>query len=203
VIFVGQGVSRADLAEDWVLPHEMIHLAMYSLARRYRWLKEGIATYVEPIAEAQVGREKPEEVWAGFVARMGNGLPGWRDRGIDNTPSWGRVYWGGALFCLLADLEIRQRTGNKKSIADAFRAIIQAGGTIENDWSIEELLREGDRGTGLSVLSELHAKWADQPVSVDLPALWRRLGIAPMGDSVRFDDQAELAAIRRAITTAP
>ncbi len=200
VVYVGREVSAAELSEDWVLRHEMFHLGMSSQPRRFRWLKEGSATYVEPIIAARAGVQTPEQVWSSFVAQMADGLPGWRDQGIDNTLTWGRLYWGGALFCLLADVEIRERTQNKKSIDDAFRSIVRAGGSIESHWTLEELLQEGDRGTGLSVLTELHHKWADHPVAVDLPALWQRLGVIREGDSVRFDDRAELAAIRRAIT---
>jgi hypothetical protein len=34
---------------------------------------------------------------------------------------------------------------------------------------------------------------------VDLPALWKELGVARNGETATFDDQAPLAAIRRAI----
>ncbi len=200
VVFVGREISLADLMDDWVLPHEMIHLGMSPLSRRHRWLKEGIATYVGPVVCARAGEETPAQVWRGFFESMKEGLPGWRDKGLDNTPTWGRVYWGGALFCLLADVEIRERTQNRKSLADAFRAIVKAGGNISVEWDILRLLAEGDRGTGVPVLTELYEKMANQPVPVDLPGLWRRLGIAEQGDSVRFDDHAPLAAIRLAIT---
>ena len=203
VVFVGREVAVAELQDDWVLPHEMIHLAMSALPRRHRWLKEGIATYVEPIARARAGELTPEQVWSGFLDSMKNGLPGWRDKGLDNTPSWGRVYWGGALFCMLADVEIRERTQNRKSLDDAFRAIVWAGGNIAVSWDLERLLQEGDRGTGVPVLSELYGRMANQPVPVDLEALWRRLGIVPQGDTVRFDDTAPLAALRRSITARP
>jgi len=33
----------------------------------------------------------------------------------------GPHYWGGALFCLQADLEVRKRTGNAKGLQDALR----------------------------------------------------------------------------------
>jgi hypothetical protein len=41
------------------------------------------------------------------------GEPGPGDGGLDDTDSWGRTYWGGALFCLLADVRFRERTGNR------------------------------------------------------------------------------------------
>ena len=45
------------------------------------------------------------------------GLPKEGDKGLDYTHTWGRTYWGGAIFCLLADIEIRQQTNNKNGPA--------------------------------------------------------------------------------------
>jgi hypothetical protein len=106
---IGSMTSPSDLASDWMLTHEFIHLALPQLADAHDWLQEGAATYVEPIARAQAGQLSPERVWAAFVRDMPQGLPGSRDRGLDFTPTWGRIYWGGALFCLVADIEIRKR----------------------------------------------------------------------------------------------
>jgi hypothetical protein len=40
------------------------------------------------------------------------------------------------------------------------------------------------------------------PGSVDLPQLWRRLGVRTASGRVTFDDSAPLAAVRRSITQA-
>jgi hypothetical protein len=69
---------------------------------------------------------------------MRQGLPEVGDRGLDLTHTWGRTYWGGALFCLAADVEIRRRTGNTMGLQDALRAINKAGGTIESEWRLSE-----------------------------------------------------------------
>ena len=113
-ITVGQHVTLADLDDDWVLAHEMIHFGFPSVEERHHWIEEGIATYVEPIARAQVGRLTPERVWREMVDGMPQGLPATGDQGLDNTHTWGRTYWGSALFCLLADIEIRKQTGMPK-----------------------------------------------------------------------------------------
>jgi hypothetical protein len=54
----------------------------------------------------------------------------------------GDAIWG-ALFCLLADVEIRTRTGNAKGLQDALRAINRAGGTIEADWPLDRAIDDG------------------------------------------------------------
>jgi len=201
-IRVGESSTQADFANDWVLVHEMTHLALPSLPDDQEWLEEGLATYVEPLARAQAGRLSDEDVWSSMVDGMPKGLPESGDQGLDRTHTWGRTYWGGALFCLLADLEIRRRTGNAKGLQDALRAIL-GGGNMENSSAIAPLLATGDRAVGVPVLEELYARQKDSPETTDLTALWRRLGVIPAGRTVRFDDAAPEAAIRRSLTTAP
>jgi hypothetical protein len=141
-------------------------------------------------------------MWSDLVRDMPQGLPQAGDRGLDYTHSWGRTYWGGALFCLLADVEIRRRTNNGKGLQHALRGILDAGGDIRKDWNLEDALSAGDRAVGINVLQPLYARMKDKPMAVDLPTLWSQLGVQSDGSNVRFDDNATLAAIRRAITTA-
>jgi hypothetical protein len=189
-------VSEAELADDWVMTHEMIHLGFPTLARRHHWMEEGLATYAEPLAR----RLPPERIWRDLVEGLPQGLPGTGDRGLDFTPTWGRTYWGGALFWMLADIRIHERTANQKGIADALRGIRAAGGTVDASWSIERVIETGDRATGVPVLRELYQRMKDRPEPVDLEALWQQLGISLREGKVEFDDRAPLAKVRRAIT---
>src|SRR5678816_1023299 len=153
-ISLGRDATDADLADDWLLTHEMLHLGFPSLPERHHWLEEGIATYVEPIARARAGQLAPERAWFDLVAGLPQGQPEGGDRGLDATHTWGRTYWGGALFCLRADVEIRKRTANRKGLEHALRAIRAAGGTIEVEWPIDKVIAIGDRSTGVPVLRE-------------------------------------------------
>lgn len=199
-VSLGRDAAKSDFADDWVLVHEMIHLALPNLAERHHWLEEGLATYIEPIARARVGNLTPAQVWAELAGNLPQGLPAKGDRGLDFTPTWGRTYYGGALFCLRADVGIRQRTGNRRGLEHALRAVIAAGGTIETSWSIDRVIAVGDAATGVPVLRELYDEMKARPVRVDLPVLWKQLGVVPHGDTVTFDDTAPLAAVRKAIT---
>jgi hypothetical protein len=198
-IRVGESTTPAEYAKDWVLVHEMTHLALPSLPDDQEWLEEGLATYVEPLARAQAGGLSDEDVWSSMVDGMPKGLPQAGDQGLDRTHTWGRTYWGGALFCLLADLEIRRRTNNTRGLQDALRAILSSGG-METSSEIGSVLATGDRALGVPVLQELYARQKDQPVTTDLDGLWRELGVVPVGRTVRFDDDAPEAAIRRRLT---
>jgi hypothetical protein len=140
------------------------------------------------------------EMWFEVVRDMHQGLPATGDEGLDHTHTWGRTYWGGALFCLLADVEIHRETGNKKGLEDALRGILEAGGDIRRDWDLEKALKIGDQTTGVPVLENLYGKMKDQPYNVDLPALWQQLGIEREGDKIIFIATAPLAKVREAIT---
>ena len=198
-LVLAESVTAADLERDWILVHEMSHLALPSVPRRHHWIEEGMASYVEPLARAQAGVLGVEPVWASMLKGMPLGLPQAGDRGLDNTPTWGRTYWGGALFCLLADVEMRERSGNAKGLQHALRAIMDHG-NMETDSPLDPLLRIGDAAVGLPVLTELYARMKDDPYPVDLDALWQRLGVRLAGQDVTFDDAAPLAAVRRALT---
>ncbi len=201
LITVGRQATTQTLADDWVLTHEMIHLAFPSMAEDHHWIEEGISTYVEPVARAQAGRLAVAEVWKEFIRDMPKGEPGFGDAGLDHTPTWGRTYWGGAMFCLIADVKIHERTQNRKGLRDALRAIVANGGTISEDWEIEKALAIGDKATGTSVLLELYREMRDKPSPVDLDQLWSKLGLALRRGEVTFDDKASGAGIRRAITS--
>ena len=204
LIFISVG-SDADVPatkEDWVLVHEMIHLAFPNMDDDQHWIEEGISTYVEPVARARTGGLKVSEVWRTFVRDMPKGEPESGDRGLDNTHTWGRTYWGGAIFCLLADVQIRERTHNHKGLEDALRGINHGGGSINEDWDIRTTLAMGDKATGTTVLHDLYQAMRDKPAPVDLNQLWKKLGISMKDGAVVFDDKASEAYIRRAITSA-
>ena len=197
---LGRDSTEEILRRDWVMVHEMVHTALPDLDQRYGWLSEGLAVYVEPIARVQAGDLSANMVWRDMMRDMSKGLPESGDRGLDNTDTWGRRYWGGAMFCLLADIEIRKRTNNRLGLQDAMRGVLAAGGNHEQDWSLDRVLSTADKAVGVDVLTRLHNEMGPKPVTPDLASLWHDLGLKSQGESLEFDDTAPLATIRRAIT---
>ncbi len=200
-IRLGPAATSSTLEDDWVMVHEMLHAAFPDCERKHKWMQEGLSTYLERITQAQVGQMSDERVWGRFVEAMEFGRPKLGDRGLDRTRTWGRLYWGGALFWMVADVRIRQATNNEKSLRDALRGIVAEGGNGRQAWATSRVVEVGDAATGTRVLRDLYAEMAEAPGDIDLPALWVALGIAvgPDGE-VSFDDEAELAHIRRAMT---
>jgi hypothetical protein len=202
-VSVGRHITARALKDDWVLVHEMIHLALPAVADEQNWLAEGLATYVEGVARVQAGNMSDAALWTEYLKAMPKGLPQANDGGLDRTHTHARTYWGGALYCLTADVRIRERTGSRRGLQDALRAISHSGGGMSAQWPVERILAGGDEATGTTVLQDLYLWMKDQPTAPDLDALWADLGIRMTDGVVRFDDSARLAAVRRAITRAP
>jgi hypothetical protein len=199
---VGREATAAILANDWVLVHEMVHLALPEVGRRHNWLAEGLATYVEGVARAQFGNRDIADVWAEDRHSMPMGLPREGEGGMDQTPTWGRTYWGGALYCLQADIAIREQTHNRVGLQTALQGILKQTGGYGFERDIEDVLRIGDAATGTHVLDDLYLEIKTTPRPTNLDLLWSRLGV-PMDPTTQpFDDHAPLAAIRIAITAA-
>ena len=200
-LLVGNAADDDDLKNDWMIVHEMTHLALPDMDENHRWLSEGLATYLEPIARVQAGDLTAEFIWAAMARDMRKGLPADGDRGLNNTHTWGRTYWGGALFCLIADIRIHQQTKNKFGLQEAMRGVVAAGGNHETDWPPQKIFATADKAVGVTVLTDLYAEMGDKPESQDLEKLWNDLGVKRQasGDVV-FDDSAPLASVRKAIT---
>jgi len=202
-ISIGQLTPQADLDADWMMTHELTHMAFPDIAgdeREHHWIEEGMSTYIEPIARVQAGQLSADRVWLDMARSMPQGLPRDGDQGLDHTHTWGRTYWGGALFWLLADVQIREATHNRKGLQDAMRAIMNAGGTLDHEWPIENVLETGDKAVGLTVLEDLYNQMKATAVHTDLDALWQRLGIQVNGRTISYNDRAPLASVRKAIT---
>jgi hypothetical protein len=201
-IRIGEHTMHTDLAEDWMTTHELVHMAFPSMPDDQHWIEEGLATYVEPIARVMTGELSAKQVWSDMVRDMHQGEPAPGDEGLDRTHTWGRTYWGGAMFCLVADVQIRRETNNRKGLQDALREIVARGGTIDHDWNLPQAFAIGDRATGTQVLTRMYAEWKDKPVTVDLSALWKELGIQSTPQGIEFTGNAPEAKIREAITEA-
>jgi hypothetical protein len=200
-VFTGTAATPDDLMHrDWVMVHEMIHTGLPWLPRENSWFHEGVAVYVESIARVQAGRLTQETIFRDFLRQMPRGQAD--TGGFATSRGWAKTYWGGALFCLVADVEIHRRTGNRKGLQDALRAINKAG-NYGSDGTLTDILTIGDKATGTSVLTDLYAQSAAAPIAVDLDALWRSLGVRAGPDGViKLDESAPEAPIRKAIFAA-
>lgn len=192
---VGRDTTRAQFLDDWIMVHEMIHLAIPRIPRSQNWLHEGLATYVESVARGRAGLVAPATVWREWAKAMPQGQPQAGDAGLDHTPTWGRTYWGGAMFCLFADVQMLTRSARRAGLQQALQGVLAAGGDYGVSWPVDRILATADAAVGQTTLTELYQRLKDSPEPAALDALWRDLGVA--GNTL--NDNAPLAAVRRAI----
>ena len=199
---LGTTATAAHLEHNWVMTHEMVHLAFPDLEQRYSWIEEGLATYLEPIARAQVGQIPVEDVWSDLVERLPEGFPHAGSGGLNDGGNYARIYWGGALYWFLADLEIREETHNKKGIQDVLVGVLNRGGDGSRHWEVEKFLKVAKEIIGLDTFRELYLRLGSKPETVELKGIWEKLGVSKVGKKWVFDDKAPLASIRRSMTGA-
>lgn len=196
---VGLSSTEQDLlVDDWVLVHEMIHQAIPYVSRKHFWVAEGLAVYVESIARVQAGHLPAEQIWRDFLRQMPRGIAPEADKGLESTRNHSRVYWGGAVFFMLADIKMRKASDNKIGLQHALRAI-NAKMDFRQETDVATILKAGDAVTNMTVLMDLYDEMAMKPMVPDLEKLWTELGVTRAGDTVAFDDNAPKAASRKAI----
>jgi hypothetical protein len=191
LVLVGSEIAPRALYDEWVLVHEFIHLGTPTIRDTGAWLNEGLATYLEPIIRYRAGWRSAESVWEEWTGWMGRGVPA-MTRGL----STGNPYWGGALFALMADAELRRLSGGRRGLEDCLRTVLAEAGDVSATIPTAQALARADRGSPEPVLSRLaEAHLTGAPV--DLEALFAALGVRRSGARVEFDDAAPMAEVRR------
>jgi hypothetical protein len=200
VLLFGDRARPADAHDDWVVVHELFHLGCPSFVGEGHWLEEGLATYYEPVLRERAGWMTSVDLWTHFVREMSRGL---RREGeaasIEERDDIDSTYWGGALFVLLADVELRAGTHGERSMDDVVRTVLSVHGDATRRARLADFVRTGDEATGFHVLANLYDGWAVHGQNVDLDGLWRKMGITVQGTRVVLDDGAPLASVRKGI----
>lgn len=203
-VLVGRDTPDQRFAQDWILTHETVHLGFPNLGPGHEWMEEGLATYLEPIIRARQGIHSEAELWKELQHGFAQGTLTDREPGYEASQTWAHVYWGGALFFFLADLEIRVRTGSERNLSHALRGILDDGGDIRTHRPIPRLLRAADAATGVDVLSDLYQSLgASNSKRVEVDRLLKDLGVQGSDASLRLDAEAEKAWLRRSLLTEP
>ncbi|MDY7229741.1 hypothetical protein [Hyalangium rubrum] len=131
-LLVGQDAEPSDLVQDWVALHEMLHLTHPAILPRAPWISEGLATYFTEVAKSRSGRQSPEQSWQELITGFERGRRQAGGRTMEemleeNAPPG--IYWVGAYFALLLDVELRRHTGNQRQLDDVLELLATQGPT--------------------------------------------------------------------------
>ena len=202
-LLVGQHAPAKALYSDWILVHELFHLGFPSFFEEGKWLDEGLATYYEPIIRVRAGLYTEAELWKELAQSMPQGMPAFERHGLEKATDFRGIYWGGAIACLIADVEARKRDP-KRGLEVGLRALHDAGANACEVWSLADAISGIDRALGAPTLAPIAAAHAQHGSPFDLQGLLSELGVQrDASGAVQLSDDAPLAAVRRAITAPP
>ncbi|MBX3183825.1 MAG: hypothetical protein KIT72_06850 [Polyangiaceae bacterium] len=200
VLLIGADSEADDLANDWILVHELFHLGVPSFSGEGKWLDEGLATYFEPLIRARSLGFSEHAAWGELAQGFERGTQALATTGLERTADYGAVYWGGALVCLLADMEIRRTSQGRLGLEDGLREVLRQGGHAREVWRVRDVARVVDAATRSRALSQLAARYGAGSAPVDLDEILGLLGVRRGAEGITLEPTGEAAWLRRVIT---
>ena len=204
LLFVTRDAALEPLRADWVAVHELSHLLHPFVARDDAWLSEGLATYYQELLRVRAGLLPEAEAWRRIAdgARRGASAQHSLAREAADmfmTFEFARVYWGGAAFALLADVELRRRSNGARTLDDVIAEVHDCCSRSPKPWSARDLLVRMDAIAGTPVFTELAERYVFKPGFPDVEPVLEQLGVAVHDKQVKLDASAPAANLRTAI----
>ena len=206
-LFVDTDRPIEDFYSDWTATHEFNHLMLPLLSQRYRWISEGFATYYQNVLMSRAGRYTTEFAWQ----RLSEGF----ERGRESQPSLSlndaaaggirharmKIYWSGAAIALMADIELRKRSGGTESLDSVLGEFQSCCLPSKRRWSGPQLFEKLDTFVESPVFMPLYRQYADEKGFPNVTPVLTAFGVVPNPDgTVSFDDSASSSHIRKAIS---
>jgi len=198
----------ADFYKEWTPTHEFSHLLLPYLDRKQRWISEGFAQYYQNVLLARAGQYTAEDAWQRIYAGL--------ERGRDSAPGLSpndaagarerntrmKVYWSGAAIALLADVELRSRSGNDESLDQVLGQLQACCLPSRRRWSGPRLFEKLDSFLSIPVFMPLYEEYANTDGFPDMSPVLDELGVSVDENGVTLNTNSSLADIREAISAA-
>ncbi len=191
---------------DWTATHEFSHLMLPYVRSRHKWISEGFASYYQNILMARAGHYTEIEAWQKLYAGFERGRLSRPELSLNEAAAAGiskarmKIYWSGAAIALLADIELRERSGGRESLDVALDRLQRCCLPSNRSWSGPTLFAKLDSLVDEPVFMPLYRKHADTAGFPDVRPALQRLGVDIKNKSARVLPYAELAALRIDIT---
>ena len=193
--------------DDWTATHEFSHLMLPYVGERHRWISEGFASYYQNVLMSRAGQYTPRQAWQKLYSGMERGRISRPDLTLNEAADAGvrqarmKIYWSGAAIALLADIELRERSGGRESLDVALDRLQQCCLPSQRTWSGPELFTKLDALIDGAVFMPLYRRYANSEGFPDFGATFERIGINADDGAVGLQRDAPLAHIRDAITS--
>ena len=199
-IHVGRRANETAFRDDWILVHEMTHLA----CRPCRGKATGCSKAMRRMWSRSHARRpgRSTRAWSGDgrsrACPKASRRPGIRD---STTPARGVAPTGVARpFGSRRTSGFWRRRTARWVHRMHYVAINRRSGGNTADWTVDQVMAAGDAATKTHVLSSLYAAMRSSPAPVDVANLFRQLGVEERDGAIEYSDDAPLASIRRRIT---
>lgn len=198
--FVDPDRSLRALNEDWTAAHELAHLRLPYIDKR--WVSEGFASYYQNVLQARRGEYSERRAWRKLLTSFRQAA----EEGKSMTPNqtdarsfWQArmlIYWSGAALALHADVVLRQQGSSLDAVLNSMQTCCLPAA---HAYTPVQLFKKLDTLHGRAVFMPLYRQFADTRGMPPFEKLFIDLGARPAGSDIRLRDDAPLASIRRQI----
>ncbi len=205
-LLVNENKPISEFYEGWTATHEFSHLMLPYLHRNQRWISEGFAQYFQNVLLSRAGQYTEEYAWQ----ELHDGFERGRQSVPDLSPNQAardeerntrmKIYWSGAALALMADVELRRRSGGRESLDIVLGRLQRCCLPSPKTWSGRDLFTTLDTLIDEPLFMNLYHQYADTNGFPDVRPVLQKLGVATDDDGFRLLDNAELAAVRTAIS---
>jgi len=187
--------------DDWTATHEFSHLLLPFVARKDRWLSEGLASYYQNVLRARDGRLGQREAWQKLFEGFGRGQRGTNGETLREATLGGwenvmRIYWSGAAMMLEADAALRAESEGRQSLDTVLQMLNRCCLTEGKRWRARELMEELDTLSGSDVFTRVYRRHVDSGTFPDVERQFETLGLSIRDGQVQLLEDAPLKAIR-------
>ena len=195
-----------DFYGDWTATHEFSHLMLPYVSRQNKWISEGFASYYQNVLMSRAGHYTDAEAWKKLSDGFERGSRSRPELSLNDAAEAGvrrarmKIYWSGAAIALLADVQLRERSGGRESLDTALDGLQRCCLPSTRTWSGTELFSKLDSFVDEPVFMPLYRRYANRAGFPDAGPTLLRLGVEIDGPTTHLRDDAELAVIRDAIS---
>jgi hypothetical protein len=166
----------AEFYTDWKATHEFSHLLLPRIDWRQRWISEGFASYYQNVLMARGGHYSREQAIARLTAGFERGQASRPELSPNEASLAGisharyKIYWSGAAIALLADVQLRERSGGAESLDTVLGRFRRCCLGDDREWTGEDLFLQFDSLLDAPVFVPLYRRYADTPGFPDVTA---------------------------------
>lgn len=204
--FVNAERPIEEFYDDWTATHEFSHLMLPYVGGQHKWISEGFASYYQNILMSRASRYSEQQAWQRLYDGFERGRASRPELSPNDAAASGirrarmKIYWSGAAIALLADIELRERSGGRESLDVVLDRLQRCCLPSDRTWSGPELFSKLDSLVEEPVFMPLYKRYANRAGFPEVRPALGRLGVEIAGDKVRLLEKADLLHVRSAIS---